>query len=227
VALRVYGNRMQEAAGGVDEDSTLEVPLGKLDKAAFAKKLQSVYARGKTPLAFSMEQAAEDLTKARASASSPVAVVLLTDGWESTAKNRDPIAAAKTLGAVEGALFNIVALDVSVEKEVKQLQEIAKAANGEYWAAYKADKLTEHLRSSVLSLPGRYQVLDSAGKKVADGLFGQALTLKEGKYVFRTIVDGKPIEMPFWINTDQATRIEYQVPKPPAKSPRPTIPAEE
>ena len=69
--------------------------------------------------------------------------------------------------------------------------------------------------------------LDSAGKKVADGLFGQALTLKEGKYVFRTIVDGKPIEMPFWINTDQATRIEYQVPKPPAKSPRPTIPAEE
>lgn len=95
---------------------------------------------------------------------------------------------------------------------------MVEAAGGEYWAASKADKLTAHLRSSVPALPGRYQVLDGAGKKAADGLFGQALTLKEGKYLFRTVVDGKPVEMPFWINTGQATRIEYELPKPPAKT---------
>jgi len=120
---------------------------------------------------------------------------------------------------VDGAMLNVVGLDVSAPEEVKQLQDIAKAAGGEYWPATSADKLLAHLKAAVLSLPGRFEVMDDAGKKVADGVYGKSLTLKEGKYTLKAVIDGKEVQQMFWINTGQTTRIEYELPKPPAKGP--------
>lgn len=220
VALRVYGNRLTDHANGPDEDSTLEIPLAKLDRKAFAAKLRDLIPRGKTPLAYSMEQAAEDLKKARITASSPVSVVLLTDGWESTGKNRDPVAAARTLAAVDGAMLNVVGLAVDNEQEVKQLQDIASAAGGQYWAAGSGEKLIAHLKAAVFAVPGRFSVYDAAGSKVADGSYGQNITLKEGKYTLKAVIEGKEVQQVFWINTGQTTTLSYE----PAKAAAPSAP---
>ena len=213
IALRVYGNRMQDAAGGVDEDSTLEIPLGPLDKKAFLKKLKDLYARGKTPLAFSLERAAEDLTRAGVSLGKPASVILLTDGWESTAKNRDPLAAAKKLAEVEGAALHVVAFDIQSKEDKAQLAAIAKAGDGRYWEVGKGATLAEKLRLAAKEPPPQFVVLDASGAKVASGLFGKDVQLPEGRYTFKTSLDGKPVSLDFWINAGRATSLLYNAVK--------------
>lgn len=214
IALRVYGNRMQEAPGGVDEDSTLEIPMGPLDKKAFVKKVKDLYARGKTPLAFSLEKAAEDLTRAGASLGKPASVILLTDGWESTAKNRDPLAAARKLAEVEGAGLHVVAFDIQAKEEKAQLMAIAKAGDGRYWEVGKGAALAEKLHAAAKEPPAQFVVLDASGAKAASGPFGKETPLPEGRYTFKTTVDGKPVSLEFWINAGRTTSLLYNAVKP-------------
>ncbi|MEO6434299.1 MAG: VWA domain-containing protein, partial [Tepidisphaeraceae bacterium] len=92
VALRAYGHRKRAIEEGASEDSKLLVPMGKINKPELMKFVTGLRARGKTPLAYSLEQAVGELPQG--TEESPLTVLLLTDGGEDTQPRRDPIAAA-------------------------------------------------------------------------------------------------------------------------------------
>lgn len=80
--LRVYGHRSPLAANDC-LDSHLEIPLGKNNATRIVKKLKSLSFKGATPLAYSLEKAADDL----GCNSHKNLIVLITDGYETCNKN--------------------------------------------------------------------------------------------------------------------------------------------
>lgn len=214
VALRVYGNRFKDAPGGPSEDTTLEIPMGKLNKTAFAARIKSLYPRGKTPLALSLEKAAQDLSRLDVRPDRPVSVVLLTDGWEDTAAKRDPVAAAKAYTALSGATLQVMAFDVDDPPAIKQLQDIALAAGGRYWPLSKLDHLATRLRSTIWAAAGDFEVLDEQGKKAGKGAFGQAIPLKPGKYVLTTRWDGRDLSLPLEIQSEKTVSVTLDPSRP-------------
>jgi hypothetical protein len=97
LALRAYGYRKRAIEEGASEDSKLIVPMGPIDKSELIKIVSGLRARGKTPLAYSLEQAVGELPQG--TEDSPLTVLLLTDGGEDTQPRRDPIAAAAAFPA--------------------------------------------------------------------------------------------------------------------------------
>ena len=78
VALRIYGARLAADTPGACEDSELTVPMAPLDREALRTAIRSTRARGKTPIAYSLEQALGDFP----ADSEACVVVLVTDGKE-------------------------------------------------------------------------------------------------------------------------------------------------
>lgn len=79
VGLRVYGSRLAALDQGACEDSLLTVPVAPLDRDLLLGAVQGTEALGATPIAYSLERAAEDLR----SATGRKLIVLVTDGEES------------------------------------------------------------------------------------------------------------------------------------------------
>jgi Mg-chelatase subunit ChlD len=217
VALRVYGHRKTALDEGADEDTELKIPMGKLDKKQFNAVLDSLRARGRTPLALSLDQAATDLGEATAAHS--VTVLLLTDGGEDTINPRgNPIKSATEFGKIPNIRFHIVGFDINQPDWSAQLQNIAKASRGSYWPAAKASDLERTVRTAVLGLPDEYVVLSDSGKEIARGRFGQPQQLPEGKYKFQARFAGRDIAEEFWINAGEPTEITFDASQlPPAK----------
>jgi Ca-activated chloride channel family protein len=80
--LRVYGHRSPLVANDCF-DSHLEIPLGKNNATRIVKKLKSLSFKGATPLAYSLEKAADDL----GCNSHKNLIVLITDGYETCNQN--------------------------------------------------------------------------------------------------------------------------------------------
>ncbi|MBI4604884.1 MAG: VWA domain-containing protein, partial [Planctomycetes bacterium] len=207
VALRVYGHRKRAIEPGASEDTALEVPLRRLERAQFDQKLRALRARGKTPLALSLLQAKRDLSGAREE--DPVIVVLLTDGGEDTQPRQDPVKAAADFGELEGVALHVVGFDIGREDWSAQLREMVARAHGRYWPAADGPTLERHLRAAVLGEPEGYVVLGAGGEQAARGRFGDTRTLPEGKYVLRVAFGGEEHEQGFWINTDATTSVVF------------------
>ncbi len=79
VGLRVYGSQMLALVDGSCEDSLLTVPVAPVDRARLLASVQETEALGATPIAYSLELAAQDLS----SATGRKLIVLVTDGEES------------------------------------------------------------------------------------------------------------------------------------------------
>jgi len=79
VGLRVYGSRIGAIEDGACRDSALVAPVAPLGRDALLGSIRATQAKGATPIAYSLELAAEDL---RDLAGRKV-VVLVTDGAES------------------------------------------------------------------------------------------------------------------------------------------------
>lgn len=79
VGLRVYGSRRMALDPEACEDSFLAVPVEGLDRDALLATVQGTEPLGATPIAYSLERAAEDL---RGAAGRKV-IVIVTDGEES------------------------------------------------------------------------------------------------------------------------------------------------
>ncbi|MBX3143255.1 MAG: VWA domain-containing protein [Trueperaceae bacterium] len=78
VGLRVYGSSMLALEPGSCQDSLLKVPIDGLKQTALLETVRDTQARGATPIAYSLELAADDL------GNSPgrKVIVLVTDGEE-------------------------------------------------------------------------------------------------------------------------------------------------
>jgi Ca-activated chloride channel family protein len=92
IALRVYGHQSPITATFQDcDDTKLEVPFGPNNNTQIKYRIQSIQAKGTTPIARSLEAAASDFPDANARN----VIILITDGLE--ACDNDPCVIAKKL----------------------------------------------------------------------------------------------------------------------------------
>ena len=78
VGLRVYGSRLSALEEGACEDSELFVPVDGIAREELLGTVQEAQATGATPIAYSLQQAAQDLPE-----TGERVVILVTDGEES------------------------------------------------------------------------------------------------------------------------------------------------
>ena len=128
VGLVVYGHRSKGDCNDVEELA----PLGAPDKAALIEKVNAISPKGMTPITLSVRMTVEKLKALE----QETTVLLVSDG-EETCKG-DPCALVKELKA-SGIKFvmHVIGFDVSA-KEKAQLECLAKAGGGRYFAAANA-----------------------------------------------------------------------------------------
>src|SRR5215216_2554012 len=125
------------------QDTHIAVPFGPADagSAAITAAVDGVKAQGYTPIAFSLEQAANDF----APDAKERVLVLVSDGKETC--QGDPVLAAKALAA-KGITVHTVGFVVDTAAR-GQLQAIARATGGTYFDAPVGPELPETLKSAL------------------------------------------------------------------------------
>lgn len=203
LALRVYGDQSPREKHDC-EDTRLAVPFSAASQAAPAAlaAVKGVKAQGYTPITWVIEQAARDLATEQAA---DKLVILVSDGKE-TCKG-DPCATAKALTQA-GARLAVHTIGFGVDSAARlQLECVAAATGGRYFAAGSARELADALKTATLtsatriavepSGPGRltikgadlsgHDVIDSAsGQKVAViSATGETVSVPSGIYTVR------------------------------------------
>lgn len=189
LALRVYGHNTAPGSPKAAEDTVLEIRLGKLDRGAFAAKLDGLHAKGDTPLALSLLQTKTDLEEADISPEKPIVVVVLTDGKEDTKAKRDPVAAAREFSQVKGVKTHVVGFDIRKGAASSELEKLAMTAGGKYWPVDRAGELARQLQKAVGTAVTEFSVVNALGVEAAKGVLGQRVTLSPGRY---TLIVRKP-----------------------------------
>ena len=142
LSLRLYG--AQSAASQKNcQDTHLAVPFGPAtaSSAAIVSTVDGAKARGYTPIAYSLGQAASDFP---VNAKDRV-IVLVSDGKETC--QGDPVLAARAL-AGQGVTVHTVGFVVDTAAR-GQLQAIARATGGTYFDAPNGPELPELLKSAL------------------------------------------------------------------------------
>ena len=131
VALRVYAHRVEQAdKAGSCVDTELMIPFGPLNVAAFSAKVDSIQPKGYTPIAYSLQQVANDFGIER---EAEKVVILVSDGEETC--GGDPVKAVQDLIA-KGFKLKLHAVGFNVDAKTQaQLQAIAAAGGGRYYDA--------------------------------------------------------------------------------------------
>lgn len=139
LGLVAYGHRHK----GDCDDIELLIPPGTLDRQSFIEAVNKILPKGKTPIADSLQFAADSLKLEE----NPATVILISDGLETCGK--DPCAVAKSLEAA-GIDFtaHVIGFDLNVD-EAAQLECIAKITGGEFLPAQDADSLRFALETAV------------------------------------------------------------------------------
>lgn len=171
VGLRVYGSRVAALDEGACEDSELFVPIEGIDREALLQTVRDAQALGATPIAYSLEQAAQDFP-----AEGRKIIVLVTDGEESCGGDvRGTIEALRAQG-IEFEL-KIVGFDLD-ERAVTSFEGL-----GEFENARSAGELAAALGRAVeVEETATYPVtvtLTREGEPAADGAavtFSDAVT---------------------------------------------------
>jgi len=139
IALRVYGHQSPITATYQDcSDTKLEIPFAKDNYSAVKSKLASIYARGTTPIARSLEAAAEDFPDMN----SRNIIILITDGLE--ACDNDPCVIAKKLKDKE---INVTPFVIGLGLDLSYLEKFK--CIGEYEAAQTKSAFKNVLTSIV------------------------------------------------------------------------------
>lgn len=142
VSLFVYGHAGSETnAGKAESCSKIDeiYPLQKFDAKKFTEAVNSVEAKGWTPIAGAIKTAREKM----AGTTENVTLYIISDGAETC--DGDPVAEAQAFASeTPGRQVNIIGFDVDTKGE-NSLKKIADAGNGEYISA----KTIEELNSSI------------------------------------------------------------------------------
>jgi Ca-activated chloride channel family protein len=183
VGLRVYGSRISDGPGSC-EDSELVVPVGPLDRPALRQALGKARPLGNTPIAYSLREAAQDLSDEGSRT-----IVLVSDGEESC--NGDPCKVARDLSQ-QGLDLHVDVVGFQVDDAARnQLTCVAQAGRGTFYDAPDADALVNQLSrlSARAARSYRPSGIPVEGADDADG----APTLAPGSYL-DTIGDGAETE---------------------------------
>jgi hypothetical protein len=141
IGLRVYGGTLpSRPIGPACRDSKLVLPMGRIDRGQAEQQIRSFRARGRTPIAYALEQAAIDLGD-----SGSRTIVLVSDGKD-TCQPPSPCEVAQRV-AKGGVEMRIQAIGFNVDPEARrELQCIATAGGGVYRDATDAASLREELK---------------------------------------------------------------------------------
>lgn len=141
VALRYYGHRVaQERKDESCKDTELVVQFQPLDKPRFLDALEKAVPRGQTPIAYSLQQAAQDFG---APSDEERGVILVSDGIETC--GGDPLATVRDLTA-KGFKVKVHTIGFDVDAAARaQLEAISTATGGEYFDARSASALADTL----------------------------------------------------------------------------------
>ncbi len=175
VGLRIFGGCGR---------SKLMLPISALDRQQMNSKIQEVATGGATPLAYSLEQAEGDF----ANITDKKLLLLVSDGMETC--HGDPVEAAEQLvRAYKDLRIDVVGFDVAGQDgTAEELRKIADATQGNYFDAQSSQELKIALES-IINV--RYQVFDSQGAKVFEGVIGEeGPQLQPGTY--SVVVLGTP-----------------------------------
>ena len=167
VGLRIFGGC---------ENSQLLVPISTLDRTALHATIAGISTGGPTPIAYTLEQTKGDF----ANVSGKKLILLVSDGQETC--HGKPVQAAKDLLAAGYDLrIDVVGFDVAGQDgTAEKLREIANATHGTYYDAQSSKELRAAVQSIITV---RYQVFDSQGQKVFEGIIGDTVPqLKAGTY---------------------------------------------
>jgi len=145
VGLRVYGH--STIAGESPEqrcrDTVLEIPVKGVNTEGIKMKIAGINARGWTPIAYSLEQAADDFPVGRENDN---IIILISDGKETC--GGDPCAVAGELHqAGIKVKIHVVGFDIKPEEKA-QLECIARTTGGKYFSADSAKELSLALTSA-------------------------------------------------------------------------------
>jgi hypothetical protein len=144
VGFRAYG---YQSAGSEHncQDTKLLVPIKGVDKQALKNATNSISAKGYTPIAYSLGQAAKDFPTGEKNYNT---VILISDGIESCGGN--PSDVAKQIYEQTGLRINthVVGLGVG-SNDAKTLETIADNAGGTYNTAKDVDALNSALSSVI------------------------------------------------------------------------------
>ena len=178
LGLRVYGHQSDRYDHNCRDTARLVEPaLDNRDRIRSA--ISHLTPKGQTPIAYSLEQAAQDLRLLDGDRS----IVLLTDGNESC--GGDGPAAARALQRLGSIPVHVIGFGMENEKPATraQLKEIARVSGGLFLTAANTTQLRDALRSSI-GTP--YEVLQD-NRTIAAGSLGNAesLALPAGLYEVR------------------------------------------
>ncbi len=207
VALRVYGHRKRAIDAGADDDTELVLPLRALDASAFRARLTALRARGKTPIVKSLQEALRDLGSG--DVKRPITLVVLTDGGDDTTGRRDLDAVAAQVRERPGIRLRVVGFDLKRPDWRKQVEGLALAGGGRFFAADEAASLLAELRTAILAEPREFTVLDTSGAVVARGRFGDKLQLPAGAYRMRVPFAGVDHEVDVVLRDGRTTGVVF------------------
>ncbi len=176
IGLRVFGGTLpSRPIGPACHDSHTVLPIGPLNRGQAEQQIRSFKARGRTPIAYALEQAANDLGD-----SGSRTIVLVSDGKDTCAPPSPcEIAQRVAKGGVE---MRIQAIGFNVDAEARrELQCIATAGGGVYRDAKDAATLQQELR--VLATRALREYI-ARGKPIKGGPSARrALPLQPGRYL--------------------------------------------
>lgn len=160
VGLRVYGHRLGTRSvtftgpfGTIASDNSacrqteLMVPLAMNNRATIASRLLSVEAVGKTPISYTIEQAAAGDFAGR---SGKKTIILVSDGRETCAQNPCNLALELVRNRVD-VKINTIGFGTNDHVADDQLRCIALATKGKFYSTSTAAELANSLRESTQS----------------------------------------------------------------------------
>ncbi len=141
MGLRVYGHKTQHVPGEQDcDDTQLLVRIGKGKNIAITNALKKIKPKGTTPIARSLERAAEDFPPSKNARN---IIILITDGIE--ACDEDPCAVSKALQK-KGIILKPFIIGIGVDPSYKSTFECV----GNYFDASK-EEIFEQVLDIVIS----------------------------------------------------------------------------
>lgn len=158
VGMRLYGATVFDRADeGACQDTQLVVPIDSSNRDDLQQEIDEYKPYGETPIAYSLEQAAEDL-----GSEGQRTILLVSDGEETC--EPDPCPAAEKIAQTGIDLkVDVIGFNVS-GKAKKQLRCVAEKGNGDY---YDVDD-TEDLEASLERLSTRaFRPFALSGKEVS------------------------------------------------------------
>ncbi len=183
--LIVYGHRRK----GDCTDIETMIPAGPIDAQRFARVIDRVRPRGKTPLTAAVRKAAEELKYTEEKAT----VILLSDGLETC--NLDPCAIASELER-DGVDFttHVIGFDVAKGEELRQLRCIAENTGGLFLPAGNANELSQAFEQVIAPQPLTFAAIDAArGREVRGPV---RWTVRGGDVEIETTSETARLEIP-------------------------------